>query len=497
MPDRPRHPGPRATPRRTFLADIGMGMAGMALGSVMHADGARLAHGASGVAKGDSSGPHFTPAAKNVIWIFLCGGLSPMETFDPKPALDRFAGKTMSQTPFADALDPEKNPFRVRLERAAETRPILPTQVGFKRYGRSGLPVSDFFPHVGQCIDDIAVVRSLWTTTPLHEAQLQMHTGRAPREGGQPTLGSWITYGLGTLNGNLPEYVVLGKPADTCCGADMTYGSGYLGPQHAGIRLHVDRGEPMPYLRAPNGGMLPAERAAQLRTLAELNKRGFVEYPDDPDLRARIRSYELAARMQTSVPDTLDLKRESQATRELYGLDRDETRPFGELCLVARRLAERGVRFTQVFHQTSGLGPWDAHRSLFKEHQKPARQVDRPIAGLLKDLKQRGMLEETLVVCATEFGRTPTTALTQDGDRGREHNPFGFNCWLAGGGVKGGIAHGATDELGYHAVEDRHYVTDLHATVLNQLGIDSRRLDVPGRRRLDIDHGRPIRAILA
>jgi hypothetical protein len=483
--------------RRTFLADMGMGVAGMALGNVLLAPGLAGAEPGGKGPRGPESGPHFEPKAKSVIWLFLCGGLSPMETFDPKPALDKFDGKTILQTPYRDLLDPEKNPFQVKLERAAETRPILRTQTKFKQYGESGIPVSDFFPHIGQRIDDIAVVRSFWTTTALHEAQLQFHTGRRSLEGGLPTVGSWVTYGLGSLNQNLPEFVVLGKPADTCCGSDFVYGAGYLGPQYGGVRLHLDRKDPLPFLQVEDGSILPEERTAQLRVLQNLNKLNYIEYPDDPDLTARIKSYELAARMQTSVPDTLDLEKESKETRELYGLDENETRDFGTMCLVARRLAQRGVRFTQVFHQTSGFGPWDAHRNFVKEHEQPARQVDKPIAGLLTDLKRSGMLEETLVVCATEFGRTPSTALAQDGGKGREHNPFGFTCWLAGGGVKGGVIHGATDELGYHAVEDRHYLTDLHATVMHQLGLDSRRLSLPGRRRLDIDHGEPIRAILA
>lgn len=482
--------------RRTFLADLGMGMAGMALGNVLAASGSTPEEVAKGP-RGAESGPHFEPKAKSVIWIFLCGGLSPMETFDPKPALDKYDGKTIKDTPFREYLDPAKNPFQVKLERDAETRPLLRTQTQFHQYGQSGIPVSDFFPHIAQQVDDIAVVRSFWTTTALHEAQLQFHTGRRTREGGLPTIGSWVTYGLGSLNENLPEYVVLGKPSDTCCGSDLVYGAGYLGPQYGGVRLHLDRKDPLPFLQVEGGSVLPAERAAQLRTLQQLNKLNFVEYPDDPDLTARIKSYELAARMQTSVPNTLDLEKESKATRDLYGLDENETRDFGTLCVAARRLAEHGVRYIQVFHQTNGFGPWDAHRNFKKEHEQPARQVDKPIAALLADLKNRGMLEETLVVCATEFGRTPTTAMAQDGGRGREHNPFGFTSWLAGGGVKGGTIHGATDELGYHAVEDRHYVTDLHATVMHQLGLDSRRLDVPGRRRLDIDHGEPIKAILA
>ena len=483
--------------RRTFLADVGMGVTGIALGNVLLSSGQAASAENASTPHGPESGPHLEPVAKSVIWIFLCGGLSPMETFDPKPDLDKFHGKTIKATPHLDLLNPEKNPFQVRLERDAETRSILRTQTKFNRYGQSGIPVSDFFPHLAQRIDDIAVVRSFWTTTALHEAQLQFHTGRRSREGGLPTIGSWTSYGLGSLNQDLPEFVVLGKPADTCCGSDFVYGAGYLGPQYGGVRLHLDRKDPLPFLRVDGGSILPEERAAQLRTLQKLNKLNYIEYPDDPELTARIKSYELAARMQTSVPDTLDLEKESSETRELYGLDDGETRDFGTMCLVARRLAQRGVRFTQVFHQTSGFGPWDAHRNFVKEHELPAGQVDKPIAALLTDLKRSGMLDETLVVCATEFGRTPTTALAQDGGQGREHNPFGFTCWLAGGGVKGGMVHGATDELGFYAVEDRHYVTDLHATVMHQLGMDSRRLDVPGRRRLDIDHGEPITAILA
>lgn len=471
-----------------------MGMAGVALGSVLHTHGpARGDDSNTGTHRGK---PHFTPKAKCVIWLFLCGGVSPMESFDPKPALDRYDGKTIERTPHAAILDPTKNPFQVELERDAETRPLLRTQTKFKRYGASGLPISDFFPQIGTCADDMSVVRSFWTTTPLHEAQLQFHTGRAPREGGLPTIGSWVTYGLGSLNENLPEYVVLGKPSDSCCGGNLVHGAGYLGPQYAGVRVHPERSDPIPYLRVETGNVLPGERAAQLATLAKLNRLGYIEYPDDPDLTARIKSYELAARMQTSVPRALDLDAEPQHTKQLYGLEESKTRAFGTLCLTARRLAQRGVRFIQVFHQTSGFGPWDAHRSLFKEHQEPAQQVDQPIAGLIKDLKQRGMLDETLVVCATEFGRTPTTAMTKYGHQGREHNPFGFTCWLAGGGVKGGVTHGETDELGYHAVEDRHYITDLHATIVHQLGLDSRKLDIPGRRRLDIDHGEPIWPIL-
>jgi hypothetical protein len=481
-----RHRSPHGTgiSRRTFLADAGMGLAGLALGSLLGRAGAARAAPARGV--------HFTPKAKSVIWIFLCGGVSQMESFDPKPTLDKYDGKKVAQTPFAEALAPEKNPFALKLERGAENLPLFGTQFSFQRHGQCGMEVSELFPNIGGCADDIAVVRSFWTSSVFHSAQLQFHTGRQPRESGLPTIGSWVSYGLGTLNENLPEYVVLGTPTGSCCGAEGGYGAGYLGPQYGGVRLNLESKTPLPFVQPADPSILPEERAAQLRTLNRLNELAGVEYPDDPALRARIQAYELAARMQTSVPEALDLDRETEETRRLYGLDQQPTRTFGRLCLTARRLAERGVRFVQVFHSTGGFGPWDAHEKLKDGHARAAREVDQPIAGLVRDLKQRGLLDETLIVCGTEFGRTPTT-----GGTGREHSPFGFTCWFAGGGIKGGVVHGTTDEIGYHAVEHRHYITDIHATVMHQLGLDSRRLEIPGRRRLDIDHGQPIKDILA
>jgi hypothetical protein len=223
-----------------------------------------------------------------------------------------------------------------------------------------------------------------------------------------------------------------------------------------------------------------------------LNRLAGIDYPDDPVLRARIKSYELAFGMQTAVPETLQLERETEATRKLYGIDEGVSRPFGQICLTARRLVERGVRFVQIFHGGGGGGAWDAHSGIKKNHSQLAAQVDQPIAGLLKDLKLRGLLDETIVVWGTEFGRTPGA----EGD-GRDHHPFGFCAWLAGGGIKGGVVRGATDEIGFHAVENRHYVTDIHATVLHQLGLDPRRLEIPGRKRLEIDYGQPIREIMA
>jgi hypothetical protein len=259
------------------------------------------------------------------------------------------------------------------------------------------------------------------------------------------------------------------------------------------VQLSVDPKNPLPFA-TPGPEVSREEQRGEFELLGRLNRLSAIEYPDDPALRARIKSYELAFRMQMAVPEVLQFAEEPRHVNGLYGLDQEVTRPFGEMCLTARRLVERGVRFVQVFHGSNGgAGSWDAHGALRQNHTTQCAQVDKPIAGLLKDLRQRGLLEETIVVWATEFGRTPGA---QGGD-GRDHHPYGFSVWLAGGGIKGGIAHGATDELGFHAVENRHYVTDIHATVLHQLGLDPHRLEVPGHKRLEIDFGRPIREILA
>jgi hypothetical protein len=476
--------------RRSFLADTGMGFTGLALGAMLWKDGVLRAAPAEGAA----AVPQLLPKARSVIWIFLCGGVSHVESFDPKPALNRYGGKSIEDTPYKDALDPKRIQANlVDVNPAHGGRKLLmPLQTGFRRYGESGIEISDWFRNLGQCADDLAIVRSLWTIHNDHGTQLTWHTGRHPREGAHPTIGSWISYGLGALNQNLPDYVVLGEPTGDCCGGAWTHGAGYLGPEHAGVRLKVDPKSPLPFIAPAGGAILPEEEAAELSLLGKLNQIAGIDYPDDQALRARIRSYELAFSMQTAVPETLKLEREGEETRRLYGLDREPTRSFGQLCLVARRLSERGVRFVQIFHGGGGGGAWDAHSGIKKNHGDLAQQVDLPIAGLLKDLKRRGLLEETLVVCGTEFGRSPGAQ-----DDGRDHHPHGFSAWLAGGGIRGGTIHGATDEIGFHAVEDRHYVTDIHATVLKQLGLDARKLEVPGRKRLDLDRGQPIEEIIA
>jgi hypothetical protein len=481
--------------RRSFLADLGMGFTGLALGAMLFKDGVARAAGPAAWTPPDGK-PHFAPKARSVIWFFMVGGASHMESFDPKPELNKYAGKTIAESPYKDTLNSPylKQNLRELIADLHKVHPkIFPMQIGYRKYGQSGLEMSDWWPHVGSCADDIAIVRSMWTTDNNHGAQLQYHTGRHILEGAHPTIGSWVHYGLGSLNDNLPQFVVLGTPLADCCAGTDGHGAHYLGQEHNGVRLNVDPKNPLPFA-SPGADKFREEQKAEFDLLGRLNRLAGIEYPDDPAMRARIKSYELAFRMQTAVPAVFRFEQENEATRRLYGLDHSVTQPFGQLCLAARRLVERGVRFVQIFHGSNGgAGAWDAHGGLKKGHSALCAQVDQPIGGLLKDLKQRGLLQDTLVVWGSEFGRTPGA---QGGD-GRDHHPYGFSAWLAGGGIKGGVAHGKTDELGFHSVENRHYVTDVHATILHQLGLDPRRLEVPGRKRLEIDYGKPIQEILA
>jgi hypothetical protein len=477
-------------PRRDFLSS---GLAGVALASLLHRDGLLRADDA-GWTPPDGK-PHIAPKVKRVIWLFMVGGTSHVEAFDPKPELNKYDGKTMEETPHKAAGESPlvKKNLREFVPGLHKVRSkLMRMQTGFKKYGASGLAVSDWWPHVGGIADDLAVVRSMWTTDNDHGAQLQFHTGRHALEGPFPTIGSWVRYGLGSLNDDLPSFVVLGKPLADCCGGTFGHGGNYLGPEFSGVPLLVDPKNPLPFL--PGKGQSADKPREQFDLIRKLNEQAAERTPDDPTIRAKIQSYELAFRMQTAVPEVMKLDAEPEATRKLYGLDQPETKEFGQLCLAARRLSEKGVRFVQVFHGSNGgAGAWDSHSDLLKNHPPLCKQVDQPIAALVKDLKQRGMLDDTLVVWGSEFGRTPGA----EGSAGRDHHPYGFSVWLAGGGVKKGVVHGATDDLGFHAVEDRHYVTDLHATVLHLLGLDPRKLAVPGRKRLEIDYGKPMDAILA
>lgn len=476
--------------RRTFLADVGLGFTGLALGALLARDG--VVRGEAPANWQPPNGqPHFAPRAKSVIWLFMNGGVSHMESFDPKPELTKYAGLSIAETPHKDVQNPEK----LKLARVVvindangqQRNKLYPLQAGFRKYGECGMELSDWVPHVGSCADDITVIRSLYTTDDNHGAQTQFHSGRHMLDGEFPTLGAWVHYGLGSINDNLPQFVSMGK---------REYWNAkdghYLGPAHDAVPVRVDGSYPLDYGQ-PASGVSREEQQIGFDLVGRLNRLKGVEYPDDAALAARIKAYELAFRMQTSVPEALRFETETQETHQLYGLDDPATKDFGLQMLAARRFVERGVRFIQVQHGAGGAGAWDAHGGLKANHERNFKAVDKPIAGLLKDLKRRGLLDSTIVLFASEFGRTPGS----QGADGRDHHIFGFSVWMAGGGIQGGCVHGATDEIGFHAVQDRHYVTDIHATILHQLGLDSRQLEIPGRKRLDIDHGKPIREILA
>jgi hypothetical protein len=471
--------------RRRFLMNSGLGFGGLALAAMLHRDGI----GSDGAWTAPTGEPHLPAKAKSVIWLFMNGGVSHMESFDPKPMLTKYAGKTIAETPFAEVQDPKK----LAIERLVvpdgngnQRNTLYPLQVGFKKYGESGIEVSDWFPHIAQQVDKLAIVRSMWTTDSNHGAQTQFHSGRHQNDGDFPTLGAWVHYGLGSLNQDLPQFISMGfreywNKKD----------GHYLGPEHDAVPMRVDPNSPLDFGR-PERPFSDAGKRIGSDLIHELNTLRGAEYPNDQAMAARIASYELAFRMQSSVPEVVDFSQETAETQTLYGLDEGHTRPFGMQLLASRRLVERGVRFIQIQHGGGGAGAWDAHGGLKGNHESNSRAVDKPIAGLLIDLERRGLLDETLVVFATEFGRTPGT----QGSDGRDHHIFGFSVWMAGGGLKGGVVHGATDEIGFHAVENRHYVTDIHATILHQMGLDSRRLEIPGRKRLEIDHGKVISEII-
>jgi len=489
-PEQASPPFPSLHTRRAFLADTGMGFTGLALGTLLQDDG----YAATPEKDQPNGKTQLPPKANSVIWIFLAGGVSHMESFDIKPALNKYAGKTFDETPFKDFLNKER--IEKNLMGSGMSIPphkeLMGLNTGYRKYGACGLEVGDWFSHIGQCADDLAVVRSLWTVHPNHGMQLTWHTGMHVRDGAQPTIGAWASYGLGSLNQQLPKFIAMGKSIGGCCGGEFGHGAAYLGPQHAGVKISTDPKNPLQFVKPHGTGITAEQQAAELNLIGQLNRVAGVEYPDDPDLRARIRSYELAASMQTAVPELMQLDQETVQTQKLYGLDQEHSREFGTQCLVARRMVEKGVRFVQLYHGTGSAGTWDAHSDIKKRYDIEAPKVDKPIAGLLKDLKQRGLLDSTLVVFGTEFGRTPGAQGT-----GRDHHPQGFTCWLAGGGIKGGVTHGTTDELGFYAVDNPHYVTDIHATVLHQLGLDSNQLEIPGRKRLDVHRGRPIEAIIS
>lgn len=476
----------RAFLNRSALHSSGLGFGAMALAAML----ARDARSESPAGYEPPTGqPHFAPKAKSVIWLFMNGGVSHMESFDPKPMLTKYAGKTIAETPFADTQDPK----RLAIERLVvpdgngnQRNTLYPLQVGFRKHGDSGIEVSDWFPHIARNVDKLAVVRSMWTTDSNHGAQTQFHSGRHQNDGDFPNLGAWVHYGLSSLNDNLPQYISMGTREYW-----NKRDGHYLGPAHDAVPLRVDPANPLDF-GSPQRPMSHQVQSIGADLIRDLNQLRQTAYPQDASLSARTAAYELAFRMQRSVPALLDFSRETAETRALYGMDLPHCRDFAGQLLAARRAVEQGVRFIQIQHGGGGAGAWDAHGGLKANHSRLAQAVDQPIGGLLIDLERRGLLDETIVVFATEFGRTPGS----QGSDGRDHHIFGFTVWMAGGGLKRGVVHGATDEIGFHATENRHYVTDIHATILHLMGLDSRKLELPTRKRLDIDHGQVIHEIV-
>ncbi len=454
--------------RREMLLRCANGFGAVALASLLHEDGR--------AGPMTPRRPHFPAKARSVIFLYRDGGPSQMDTFDPKPRLEREHGQ------------PPR--FRVEPTQFNNNGNVLKSPWRFRRYGQSGIPVSDLFPHTARHVDDLAIVRSVVSNFSEHtSANYFLHTGNGQQ--GRPSMGAWVTYGLGSECDNLPGFVVLDSGQIPPGGLDC-FGSGFLPAAFQGSLFRVGS-EPVADLR-PAGN--PRGHAAQQNLLRRLDQANLERSGRSDALESAIANYELACRMQTAVPELMNLAGESRATRALYGLGDPVTEVFGQRCLIARRLVERGVRFIEVLCPPTGGDRWDQHSSLYQGHLNNARAVDRPIAGLLHDLKARGLLESTLVIWGGEFGRTPMA----QGTDGRDHNPFGFTMWLAGGGIRGGTIYGATDEYGYHVVEGRVEIHDLHATMLHLCGFDHTRLTFRfgGRdMRLTDVHGSVIHEILA
>jgi hypothetical protein len=462
----PRSFAPRLTPcgqtRREFLWETGCGFTGTALTALLAADGffgpAALAAESRDASPLAPKQPHFPPRAKSVIFLFMYGGVSQVDTWDPKPELSRLSGQPMP--------DLEKDPlFKVRNPGTllGSTRQFFPA-------GASGIPVCDMYPHLAGCVDHLAVIRSMYADSFAHgSGLLQMNTGYLRQ--GFPSVGSWLTYGLGSPNQNLPGFVVMLDHRGGPIGGPPNWGNGFMPATFQGTQFRTT-GAPIIDL-APPEGTSAARQRDELDLLARLNRRQIERKPGETELKARLATYELAFRMQAEAPEAVDLSQESEATQKLYGLDDPATEKFGRRCLMARRLVERGVRFVQVY---SGGGHndenWDAHGDVNKNHELHCKETDKPMAGLIADLKSRGLLDETLIVWSGEFGRTPTG---QNG-KGRDHNPRGFSTWMAGGGVKGGQTIGATDPFGFAAVENKVHVHDFHATILHLMGINHKLL---------------------
>lgn len=451
LPSGPRSAG---TSRREFLLQAGGGFGGIALAGLLGAESRKL-HAASTTAPGNPLAvrrPHFAARARRVIYLFMHGGPSHVDLFDPKPDLVRFAGQ-----PLPESFGP------VMTRRKVAQNPLLPPVRPFAPRGQSGLEISDFLPHIAECADDLCVIRSCHGDSVNHpQSVYQMNTGSILM--GKPSLGSWVAYGLGTENQNMPAFVVLPDPGGGVKGGPPAWASGFLPAAYQGTTMRAGK-DPILNLRPPPQ-IADFQQRETLDLIRRLNARHLAEREFDGELSARVNAYELAFRMQSAAPDLVDLRGETAGTLKLYGIGEKETDEFGTRCLLARRMIERGVRFVQLY--SGDTGGWDAHSNVAQNHDVYCRRTDRPVAGLLRDLKQRGLLEDTLVIWGGEFGRMPMSEQGQ----GRDHNPWGYSVWLAGAGVRGGFAYGATDAVGLRAAENKVHVHDLHATLLHLLGID-------------------------
>jgi hypothetical protein len=442
-----RNFGPPLLSRRQMLARAGGGFGMLALADLLRQDGLLAA---------ENGGLHLRlrpdAKARSVIFLFMGGGPSQVDTWDPKPLLRRLHGGSV----------PESIARSIPRIARAPLHDLFASPYRFVQRGQSGIPVSEIFPNIGSCVDDLCVLRSCRHDSPIHApAEYLATTGT--QVGDRPSLGAWVLYGLGSENQNLPGFIVM-KAGET--GRAPAWSAGFLPAQYQATQVEPTG---IPNVALPEGTR-PEHRQAQLDLIADLNRHHLEHQPAPSELEARIRSYELAFRMQTAAPEAFDLTRETKATKELYGMNASATQEFGTMCLLARRFVERGVRFVQL-----RSGGWDAHGDLLANHTPQARKTDRPIAALLTDLKRRGLLEQTLVIWGGEFGRTPA-AENRAASPGRNHSPSGYSMWLAGGGVRGGAIIGATDPVGYAAIERPIHPNDLHATILHALGVSQHRL---------------------
>lgn len=475
--------------RRQFLWEAGAGFTGVALAGLLEpAFLAQQAYAADGKSKFVNplapKKPHFAGKAKSVIFLYMYGGPSQIDTFDYKPNMYGMDNKTVEVKTFGRGG--HKNVGR-----------IVEPRWKFKQYGQCGKWVSDLFPHLATCVDDIAFLHSMTADSPIHgSAMLQMNTGKILS--GSPCLGSWVNYGLGTVNQNLPGFVVMLDPRGGPISGAKNWSSGFM-PAHYQATVFGNGKTPILDLDRPEGQTEGVQRA-MLDTLQAYNNEFSIVHPDNSNLNARISSYELAYRMQATAPEAVDISKEPEHIKSLYGLDDKRSEVFGRQCLLARRLVERGVRFIQIYSGGNHIdSTWDAHNDLKENHDLHAGETDKPIAGLIKDLKQRGLLDDTLIVWGGEFGRQPTAEYATG--TGRDHNSYGFTMWMAGGGIKGGISVGQTDELGSKAVEDPFHVKHLHATILQCLGFDPNRLSYfyggLNQRLVGVETTDPIRKLLA